>query len=288
MLTDPVNYYFNILRFLKDPSESTTLDSNLKVISQADKTLVNNWFIKALDQPTFSTNDFKKLRNFLIDWISSFRTIVTTQKDSSNVWSLPMNQIYELFRSMGYDFPEAIIGEATTKAFFLDLVNLYKIKGSPEALVSIMEYHDVYNSDIIEYWLEKNENGNLVFIGKSSLRGQTSIETLPEKIVQYDTMVSDDPHWMMTEDEINTLISENKIALPSPSPYISVRSLLNLSLSNLTIAILRNKVEEQYYIWEEGGSLPIDIRLDVLDKFISFLELYAAIVYTYSRILDLV
>jgi hypothetical protein len=34
-----------------------------------------------------------------------------------------------------------------------------------------------------------------------------------------------------------------------------------------------------------GGTLPLDVRLDILDKFVSLLEMYAAIVYTYSRIL---
>lgn len=276
---------WKLIEFLKNPDQPSDLDSNLKVIVQGDKTLVNNWFIKALDQGNFATDDYKRLRDFLIDWYSSFRSIVTTQRNASNIWSLPLEHLYEFFRSFGYNYPENIIGQRSAAAFFLDLVNLYKIKGTPEAMVSIMEYHDVYSADVVEYWLEKAITGELVFIGKSTLRGQTSSENLPEKIVSFSTMTSSDPHWMQTESEINALISANKIALPSPSPYISVRSQLSLSRATLTASILRRRAENQYYLWDMGGTLPLDIRLDVLDKYISLLEMYAAIVYTYCRIL---
>lgn len=276
---------WQVINYLKDPDAASTVDSNLKVTALSDKTEVEKWFTSALDQPVFATDDYKRLRSFIIDWYTALRSFVTTQRNASNVWSLPLEHVYELFRSFGYNYPENVIGIKTADAFFLDLVNLYKIKGTPEALVSVMEFHNVVNADIIEYYVERVGPSDYWFVGKSTLRGQSPREDIPDKIVTFNEMTSNDPHWMQTEADLEALFGSNEISFPSSSPYISIRSRMSVQRFDITVGVIRRMAEDQYYLWDGGGSLPLTIRLSLLDKYVSLLELYAVIVYTYSRIL---
>jgi len=279
--------FWKILDFLKDPTADTTLDENLRNTAIGDKELATKWFTTAIDQVSFASDDFKRLRKFIIDWYSSFRTIVTTQKNASEAFSLPQTHVEEFIRSFGYPYPENLLSTRTKVAFLLDLVNLYKIKGTPEALISVLEYHDVTDADILEYYLERNESGTLVFRGKSTQRGRISESLVPEKTVTFEEMTSGDPHWFQTQAEINALIASNDIALPSPTPYISVRARMDLQELEITIAILRRKVEDQFYPWYRHGTIPVkDIFVSIVDMSVSLLELYCAIIYTYSRILQ--
>lgn len=278
--------FWDILNYLKTGT-SATLDNNLKVTSSADKTTANAFFDRVVDQVPFSTDDYNRLRSFFIDWYASFRTMISTHKFAGQLFNLPEEDIEEFIKSFGYEYPENLLTFRTKVAFFLDLVNLYKIKGSPEALLSVMEYHDIANCDILEYWVEKDPStGNIIFVGKSNLRGTIDSSLIPDKIVSFNNMTENDPHWMQTEAEILALANQNKIALPSPSPYISVRGRMNLQEINLTICIIRRKAEDQLYIYQTAGTLTKDIPILALNVVISLLELYCAIIYTYSRILN--
>lgn len=273
---------WRILNYLKDGTDDPRLDENTKVLSKSEKEIARSLFTNTIDQPVFNTNDYKKLRKFIIDWYASHRTITSTQKNISDVFSLPDDHVNELFRSFGFNTGLTLVPLVTKVNLFLDLVNLYKKKGSPEAMIDILDYYGFTDADLIEYWLMKNESGDLIFRGESVRPAATGSTALLDVDVDYDVMTGDDPHWMLTKTQTETLINSNKINIPSKSPYFSLSSIFSLEKLTGALSILSRKVQDQYDDYINGISLPQDVTIKNVGYTVSILEAYLAAIYGFE------
>ena len=173
-----VNDFLEILSYLKGDS-TPNLDVNIASLSKSEQVKTKIYFENTIDQTVFASNDYKRLKNFLIDWYSSLKTISTTQRLALDPHSLPEDHINELIRSFGFDISTSInnLSYYNKAEFFLDLVNIYKIKGTPKSISKILDYFGVANIDLVEYWLQKDDNGNLIFKPE-----KTIISTYSDKI----------------------------------------------------------------------------------------------------------
>ena len=158
-----INDFFKILSYLKDSTAPSDLDDVLKILSKSEQATAGQYFQNVLDQNAHMSTDYLRLRNYLIDWYASHKTILGTQKKVSDVFSLPSDHIDELIRSFGFTGPLGELTRDNKINFFYDLVNLYKIKGTPQSIVKSLSYFGLTDLDLVEYWLQKNSSGQLVF-----------------------------------------------------------------------------------------------------------------------------
>jgi hypothetical protein len=269
---------WQILNSIRGESEPD-LDTSIKILADSEKSKVKSFFETTLDQPSFGTDDYKRLRSFLIDLFSSHRTITTIQKQISDVFSIPSSSLDELIKSFGYAVALDKLDDVTKATFFLDLVNLYKLKGTPSGLVQALNYYGLTNIEFVEYWLMKNNIGQLVFKGINVLEENKLV--IPWSDIPYDIMIISDPHWLLTKDKAEASILTNSIALPSKSPYIGIRPRSKLTDVELISIILSWKVQNDFTTWKSSGVKPTkDINLGILNYLVSFLELYISCIYS--------
>jgi len=273
---------WRIFDYLQDGTEDPRLDINTKVLSESERQVAKELFTTTIDQPVFNTNDYKKLRKFIIDWYASHRTITTTQKHISDVFSLPDNHVNELFRSFGFNTGLTLVPLVTKVNLFLDLVNLYKKKGTPEAMIDILDYYGFTDADLIEYWLMKDSGGNLIFRGESVRPTGTRSTTLLDVDVDYDVMTGNDPHWMLTKTQAEDLIDSNKINIPSKSPYFSLSSIFSLEKLTGALSIVSRKVQDQYDDYINSIDLPQDVTIKNVGYTVSLLEAYLSAIYGFE------
>ena len=260
-----------------------TLGDSLKSIAVSEKAVTTTLFENVIDQAAYNSNDYNRLRNFLIDWYTSLKSVGTLQKEvSADLFSLPDAQLDELFQSFGFNhstdltFGDGIQLNVNKVNLFFDLVNLYKIKGTPESIIRILQYYGV-NAKLYELWLKKGSDTELIF-EPEPLNDGYEIPNL-----SYESMVENDPHWMMTEDQILQLESTNKINLPSKSPYFAV--IPNFS-QDAGLSIIQRKIQDQYDIWDSGGTPVQDCKVSILGETTSVLETYLCSIYIFNKLYD--
>jgi len=273
--------FYNIINYL-DGTTVTTLDANTKMLATSEKSLSTQLFTNTIDQVPYMTDDYKRLKNFLIDWYAAHRTLISTQKNVSDVFSLPNSSKRELFNSFGYPFSVSYLSSNTKSLFFLDLVNLYKVKGTPQTLIDILQYYGLSDIDLAEYWLEKDSGRNLVFRSERYL--PPGVLDISFSNISFNDMTENDPHWRLSEQQVENLILANKIALPSKSPYFSIRPRYNLTELIAIMSIISRRVQDAYGDYVATGTLTRDIKLTNLNLYVSFLELYLSCIYTFTSI----
>lgn len=287
-----IDDFWEIFKAVRDDADADVSDV-LDAIAKSERATSQQFFENRFDQAAYATEDYKRLREFLIDWNAAHRTINTAErKASTDAFSMTEESLDEMFRSFGFNFSSGILSLETGLNlnkinFLLDLVNLYKIKGTPESIVSALEYYGITNIDLIEYFLKKDEKGEIIFDGnKITGSGEAFLDFIDRRI-SFEEMTGNDPHWMTTLSNLNTLIPQNKIGLPTKSPYFSLRSSILLSEIYKPIAILSRVVQDQYDEWQSSGELPTqDASLSLLGKTVSLLELYVSFIYVYNYYYD--
>lgn len=274
---------WRIIRFLKDGTTSPKLSNMTTVLASSEKEIVSSFFESILDQPVFLTEDYNRLRSMFIDWYASHRTMSTTQKRSSDVHTLPNDHLSELFRSFGFEVGLNLVPLTAKANFFLDLVNFYKKKGTPETLIDVLDYYGFSDTDLVEYWLQKDQFGNLIFRADSVRLASTGSTILADTDVPFNRLTENDPHWMLTESQIEQLILSNKINLPSKSPYYSLSSTFYLYRLNCSIAIMSRIVQDQYIRYNSGLSLPQNVPIKNVGEIVSLLEVYLSSIYVFEQ-----
>ena len=280
------NDFWNILDSIGG-QDVPELDTSVKILADSEKAKVKSFFEATLDQPSFSTDDYKRLRSFLIDLFSSHRTISTIQKQISDVFSLPLTSLDELIKSFGYSVSLDRLDDVTKATFFLDLVNLYKLKGTPAGLVQVLNYYGLTNIELAEYWLFRDSTSmELVFRGVNVLQENTL--DVPWADVDYDSMTFGDPHWLLTKAKAEQAIALNKIALPSKSPYIGIRPTTSMTEIELTTIILAWQIQNDFATWQSSGVSPDrDLNISLLNMMTSILGLYLASIYSINTLYNL-
>jgi hypothetical protein len=262
---------------------TTDLTDVTKALAQSSQATANKYFTNVIDQIPFNTNDYIRLRRFLRDLYATHKTIATLGTKITDPHSLSNEHLDELFRSFGYNYSTQLkdIDDNPLDSkirFFLDLVNLYKIKGTPQSVLEVLQYYGVTELDIFEFWLQVDEDGSLVFRG-DPVTGTTL--NASQLNFPYSFLTEYDPHWMQTEQQILQLNQINKINLPSKSPYIGVQPITQPGAES---SILCRKIIDQYDGWVATGDLPPqDAYISELGISSSLLELYLSIVYTYNK-----
>ena len=270
---------FNIAGGGTEPDVTKVLDSIVK----SDRAKLDQYFTNAIDQIAFDTEDWTRLRAFLIDLFTANRSLITNSSIISDPYNLSNDDLDELFRSFG--FSESNILKSfdnnpleSKVRLFLDLVNLYKIKGTPRSILEVLQYYGIPELDIFEFWLQKDVFNSLIF--KGDVIVGTSINPSPVTL-PFNLLTDSDPHWMMSESKILELDTLNKINLPSKTPYFAVQPIVEVGIEN---AILVRAVQDQYDAWEATGDLPPqNADIEILGVTVSLLELYLLTLYSFQE-----
>jgi len=282
-----IDDFFNIFNYLKTGDDNIQLDDTTKNIAISEKIKIEKFFEETIDQEVFISNDYKKFRKLIIDWYSSFKTIVYHIKNASDIYSLPESHINELFKSFGFN-NTYIISEMSHEnkiSFFYELVNLYKIKGTPRALAKLVSFLGLPGVEISEYWLQYDQYNNLIFKSEKITSTSGSRESFNQTIPF--TITENDPHWILSEPQIVQLFNEHKISFPIKAPYVSIKPLFHFSDIIQAQIIISKKIHDDYYQWFLNRSLDKNITIKDYDEQISFLELYLACVHLLKNIYNI-
>ena len=263
---------------------SDDLTRVLESIVLSDRGKLNTYFTNAIDQLSYNTEDWKRLRAFLIDIYSAHRAIATQSSKISDPSNLSNAELDELFRSFGY--PESTIlkdfdsNPLTTKiALFLNLVDLYKIKGTPQSILEVLQFYGITQLDIYEFFLRKETANNLIFKG-DVITGTSPITDVLN--LDYHLLTQGDPHWLLTEEQILALDQINDINLPSKSPYFAVVPIVQFGSETPTFIRI---VHDQYETYKNTGVLPTNnAEVTILGEVTSFLGLYLSCVYQFQKL----
>lgn len=268
------------------------LVSSLDSISRSNQKTANQFFARVIDTIAHTSPDYTRLRAWLRDWYASHRTISTFQQNVSDAYELPNDQIDDLFQSFGYDLSTSIKNPTSNELllikvnFFLDLVNLYKKKGTPQAMVDVLQYYGINELDIYEFDLqfddrEHKDPDDLMFKGTivAGTTGDTSPLYLP-----YDLLTLGDPHWLQREADIRQLYTLNNINFPSRSPYFAIKPLFDETTMYGGLSILVRTVQDQYFTWKATGTTPEKTAIaTVTGDQISLLALYLSCIYIFNQ-----
>lgn len=276
--------FVRILDFIKEGTHDQKLDNVWRSLAQSEKQVALQFFQETIDQNSFATDDYKRLRKFFIDWYAAIRTISKQQQNSNDAFALPDSHLSEMMKSFGYTVALDIVPLENKASFFLDLVNFYKKKGTVETIIDILDYYGFTDSDIVEYWLVKNSSGDLVFRPQTVRKSSVASTVLLLNDINYNTMTKNDPHWMYTDSQIDNSILNNKINLPSKTPYFSFSSAFRLQDMNAVAALTSRVIRDQYADWLAGNPLPIHTSVYRIGTPASLLEIYLATIYIFEEV----
>ncbi len=282
--------------------ETTDLTEAVDAIAKNEKTTSQRLMDTVIDQIAYNSPDWTRLKEFFRDWNAAHRTVTSFQANISDIYEIPNDQLDELFRSFGYDLSAILKNPIGNEApaikinFFLDLVNLYKRKGTPQALLDVLQYYGITDIDIYELQLQLEDRPSktltdLVFKGKvvTGTSGDPTPIYLP-----FNFLTATDPHWLQTEAQLRNLLATNKIDFPSQSPYFAVKPLFDEEQTDAATGILIRRVQDQYDVWDAAGQpdegliavLPQDAVITITGDTVSMLTLYLSTIYTFNKEFD--
>ena len=273
---------------LLDSDDASDLSTNLVQLAKSERSVTADFFNSVIDQPSHYTTDYRRLRKFLINWYTSHKVVTTVQRQLRDVFSLSNKELDELFKSFGFDYSYLLTFQTRelkkNKAdFFLDLINLYKIKGSPESIAKALNYFTLAELDVIEYKLKKYPViDDIVFWGDVTYSTVTEFDTTIYPDIAYYKIVNSDSHWFKTKEQIKKLIDSRKIGIPSSTPYFSIRPVFRAKELDIIASFLARSVRDQYHNWLTTGTLIRDIESSLYGKPISLLEDYLAAIYCFN------
>lgn len=280
-MADKIDLFWEIFESVSGGTGDIT--DALDAIAKSDRTKVESYFSNVIDQISFGTPDWNRLRKFLIDLYASHRTLASASKQTSDPHSLMNSDLDELFRSFGYPHSTTLRGFDENPLeqkvqFFLDLVNLYKVKGTPQSLVDVLQYYGVTELDIYEFFLKLEDKNTLIFDGKA-VAGTT---VNPSNIqLPYANLTSTDPHWLYTAQQILQLNQQLNINLPSKTPYLGVQPIVDVDGAEMSILV--RKVQDQYDYYSSTSTLPTaNAEITFIGEVRSLLELYLSTVYMFN------
>ncbi|GIU69052.1 MAG: hypothetical protein KatS3mg002_0288 [Candidatus Woesearchaeota archaeon] len=239
-----------IFQYLKDKSNFLELEEVFQILSESEREKVRVLFTTVIDQIVHSTEDYKRLRKFLIDWYSTHRTLTTLQSQISDVYALPESALDELLLSLGYNFLNRPL--FTKQKFLLELIKLYKGKGTANTIIKLLEFLGFTDVDLVEYWLtaipiEGGYGGDFDLIFRSETVSTDTKTATKWPDLQYDDVVAGDAHWMLSKDEMKNLILANKISIPTKTPYFSYRPNYSQRILEGTLSIINRLIHTQYH-----------------------------------------
>lgn len=249
------------------------------------------YFEDVADQPIYKTDDYLRLRKFLVYWYSALSVLTEKEKQVSEINFIDKDL---LLRSLGYDL-YYLHSEANKETLATQLSQIWSEKGTRLAMAKVLSLTEISDFAMYEYWLEYDDYNNLVFRpvfveGLSYSTGEyEDFKPLDKK---FEKTVKDDPHWMTTEEDIIAAEEHGDIGLPSLSPYVGIAS-TNKWLENCRKAMAWiNRVCDD--IWNEYKADPVNFDISKYQKYyfsvsnnnVSIIELYVAAGYIYNKIFE--
>lgn len=282
-MADSIDFFWQIFEAVSGGTGVGITDA-LNALAKSDRAKIENYFTEVIDQVSFTTEDYIRFRKFLVDLFATHRTLASQSIAASDPHSLSNSDLDELFRSFGYPYSSQLRGFDANPLeqkiqFFLDLVNLYKVKGTPQSLIDVLQYYGVTEIDIYEFILKLDSIDTLVFDGKPV--AGTSIA--PNRLkIPYENLTSTDPHWLYTAQQIIQLNQTNKINLPSQSPYLGIQPIVDLD--GIEFSIISRHIQDQYNYWLVNDIVPPpNDEITFIGEIKSLLELYLSIIYMFNK-----
>jgi hypothetical protein len=294
-----INDFWKILQIIQGGSADDITEAVI-ALAKNEKTSADKLFSTVIDQASFSTSDYFGLRNFIRDLYASHRTLTTYQTSISDLYKMPNDQMDELFRSFGYPYSTSLRYPTTNESpqnkinFFLDLVNLYKRKGTPQSLLDVLKYYGLTKVDLFELSLQYDDrtygDPNDIKFKTNKIAGtSTDNSTL---YFDFNFITEMDPHWLQTESQVRNLHTINKINFPSQTPYFAIKPIYDEKTIDAETGIISRQVQDQYTQWILEGSKKEDIDptlaqnalITITGDQCSFLTLYLSCVYTFNKI----
>lgn len=265
------------------------LDYKTKQLAYSEKQKIINFFESIVDQPAYSSNDHLRLRRMIIDWYTGLKTPIAEVGQGSDPFNLPAEALNELIRSFGFPYPHKIISNNSKAQFLLDIVDIYKNKGTPKTLVRVLQtYFGLSDIILSEWWIHRDATGEFIakskpVIPRALRKNPNMIATLP-----YNTFISRDPLWRLSETQLSRLYSESQITLPSITSRVSLQGTINITSGLIPpLTILNRKLQESYEFWLANGDMNRNIHLGRFISSVSLLELVIAISYCFQTYGDI-
>jgi hypothetical protein len=295
-----IDSFWKLLQIVQGGTADDDVTEAIIALAKNEATSAEKLFSTVIDQAAFSTADYYGLRNFIRDLYATHRTLTTYQTTISDVWKMPNDQLDELFRSFGYPYSTSIRHPTGNESpqikinFFLDLVNLYKRKGTPQALLDLLNYYGINKVDLYELSLLWDDrvygNSNDIIFKTNKIAGTS--EDKSNLYFDFEFITERDPHWLQTKDQVKYLHTINKINFPSQSPYFAIKPVYDEKTIDAETGIISRQVKDQYTQWVLAGSkpedtdptLPQDALLTITGDQCSFLTNYLACVYTFNKL----
>ena len=295
--------FYKILDLLRNNNRSDLSDS---LVSNAldEKSTATDFFEKTLNQYSFNNNNYNRLRDYLIEWYASLKTMTAVQRNINDVYGLPDSHVDEAFRSKGFNLSVLLSKYGTgvnynKVNFYYDLVNLYKKKGTPNTLLNVLRYFGFPNIEILEYMTYRRKSTNKVEFHSLSADHTGLWWSTNTDILTYDEATSWDPHYLTSEKSIIYGQDKSHLHLPSKSPYFTLRHFINISEFSKLSMFLSRKVQDQYREWKpiyeniqskpdydptkHYQILPKELYIDSCTMDVSVVELFLACTYTYRK-----
>ncbi len=280
---DRLKLFFDIMTHLQtnDVPRYPDLDPTLKQIAFSERETISSLFRHVIDQPSYMTNDHKRMRKLIIDWYASHRSLATQAEQYSNPYNLSSDALDELIRSFGFPYSNRIADTDDKIAFLLELVNLYNKKGTPKTLATALEFFGLTNVRISEWWIKKGGGADYYFAQNKIVWPQNILDYEPIDI-PYETFISGDPYWQLSKTQLMQAYNTSLITLPSLTPHISIDASVPFTDTYLAISVLAKEMQESWDLWATGGTLSDSLTIDKYGMNVSFLELALAIIYTFN------
>ncbi len=243
-------------------SSSLQLDSNLAALSYGEKEKSKQFFETVLDQPPHFSKDHKRIRNFILDWYSANKSLISKSRQVMDLQILTNTELNELIKGFGFPFPRDIITKSHKIKFLTNLIELYKRKGTAYTLSFVLKLYGLTEVIISEWWMKYDgTRNNSLFLESKPI--------YPIEFRHNESFVLDkpyerfswDPYWQQSKEEIISAYndSSNLINLPSITPYISIQAFTRLADLNLAVAIMQRKVYETLSFWMAYTLIPVKV-----------------------------
>jgi len=284
--------FFNIIKYYATNDDSL-LSDKIRSIANEQLDIASQFFAKFVQLPAFTGYDSDNLFDFVLHWYAAARTIITLHKNISDPYTLDDESINEYIKSMGFIYPEYI--PANNKpTFLLELANLYKIKGSPQALIKLLHFLNYTDVRLLEFWLVADESVDsltydidfnyddpilpkqLLFVGKQVERMLTDHPLEIRYTYEQFKEKFKDAHWFLNEQQIQHLNADLKLSLPSLTPFFGLFNCQYLTKWFETYAIISRLIKQEYQQYIDSGTV---YRIHLLRPFgkISLLECVLAL-----------
>jgi hypothetical protein len=290
--------------FLKDKKEvdNTSLVDKHKAYLYDERQSCEKFFSKHIELYTYNSFDTELLNGLIKDWYSTLKVINKETNYSKNPYFASSEYLDNIIKSLGIDFPD-LLSLYVKPAFSVDIVNLYKIKGTYGSIKSALKYFYLIPVELYEVWLEEdlklypqNPNDTDLFfksypIRRNELR-RTSFDIEFKNEFEYYT--KKDPHWYYQKDDILKIIKNpdknDGLELPSLTPYLKIVAAPDLNAFYRQLTHLTKIIHEEYNYYQANkndSSFSFDphrlLYHEQSGKFLSLLETFLGLGYIWTK-----